>query len=207
MVGDSTLRYGTLFLYQEAEPSPLFRESCLIAIRDVVFQFALLVADGFDVLEQKEELPSPLCPPSPCPSACCRILRRGISDAATGLARAASRQGARRVRRPPGHAHVCLCSPSNPPLLIERPLPRRGADSARGPGAARAAGRAVPRAAALSPNGRPSRAEAIAPAEAEEGRPDRPGLTGTGRATLLRAGGPQQGQHVNPSNTHNHQQR
>ena len=55
MVGDCALRYCTLFLYQEAEPSPLFRQSCLVAIGDVVFQLALLAADGFDVLEQKEE--------------------------------------------------------------------------------------------------------------------------------------------------------
>lgn len=53
VVGDGALRYRTLFLYQEAEASPLFRESGLVAIRDVVFQLALLVADGFDVLEWK----------------------------------------------------------------------------------------------------------------------------------------------------------
>lgn len=55
VVGDRALRYRALFLYQEAEPSPLFRESRLVAIGDVVFQLALLVADGFDVLERKEE--------------------------------------------------------------------------------------------------------------------------------------------------------
>lgn len=76
---------------------------------------------------------------------------------------AAGRRGARREPPPStGHAHVCLRGPSNPPLLIGAP-PRRGADSARGLGAARAAGRAVPRAAALSPNGHRSRAEALAP--------------------------------------------
>lgn len=74
-----------------------------------------------------------------------------------------------------GHAHVCLHGPSNPPLLIGAP-PRRVADSARGLGAARAAGRAVPRAAALSPNGHRSRAEALAPIAQGWQQPPQPPL-------------------------------
>lgn len=154
VVGDRALRYCALFLYQEAEPSPLFRESCLVAVGDVVFQLALLVADGLDVLEREEAerwLPSPLCPLQG--RGCRSILRRGVSGAALGL------EGGRQAGCPQGppstgdtHTHVCPRGASNPPLLIGAP-PRRGADSARGPGAARAAGRAVPRAAALSPNG------------------------------------------------------
>lgn len=55
VVGDGALGHRALFLHQEAEPSPLFRQSRLVPIRHVILQLPLLVADGFDVLEQGEE--------------------------------------------------------------------------------------------------------------------------------------------------------
>lgn len=55
VVGDGALRHRALLLHQEAEPSPLLRQSRLIPVRDVVFQLPLLVADGFDVLEGAEK--------------------------------------------------------------------------------------------------------------------------------------------------------
>lgn len=129
VVGDGALGYRALFLYQEAEPSPLFCESRLVTVRDVVLQLALLVADGFNILEGKEaerQLPSLLCPSM-----------HGAGDAAASSGEGSAPRpwgwgGSRACRGPlsTGHAHMCLRGPSNRPYSLEPP--RRGADSARG---------------------------------------------------------------------------
>lgn len=52
VVGTAVLGYGTLTVHQEAVPPPLLRQSVLVALSDVVVQLALLIADGFDILER-----------------------------------------------------------------------------------------------------------------------------------------------------------
>lgn len=114
VVGDGALGHRALFLHQEAEPSPLFRQSCLVAIRDVVFQLALLVADGFDVLEEREEQGGG------CRQRCPPARGRGCRE-----------RGGRRGRGPRHGTHTCACTAPQPALTHRSP-PRRGADSARG---------------------------------------------------------------------------
>lgn len=50
VVGSRILGHSTLLLHQEAEPPALLSERCLVAVRHVVLQLTLLVADGIDVL-------------------------------------------------------------------------------------------------------------------------------------------------------------
>lgn len=51
MVSSRVLGHSTLLLHQKAEPPAFFSECRLVAVRHVVLQLALLIADGIDVLE------------------------------------------------------------------------------------------------------------------------------------------------------------
>lgn len=145
VVGDGALCHRALLLHQEAEPSPLLRQSRLIPVRDVVFQLPLLVADGFDVLEGAEKhrggcgFPfAQRAPTAPLAGDETRSIPRD------GVSGGASPGGCPWEAPSTGHTHTCACtSPPARPYSSEPP-PRRGADSARGPGARGRAGRAVP---------------------------------------------------------------
>lgn len=50
VVSSGILGHSTLLFHQETEPPALLGERCLVAVRHVVLQLALLVADGVDVL-------------------------------------------------------------------------------------------------------------------------------------------------------------
>ena len=50
MVSSRVLGHSALLFHQEAEPPALLSECCLVAVRHVVLQLALLIADGIDVL-------------------------------------------------------------------------------------------------------------------------------------------------------------
>lgn len=50
MVSCRVLGHGTLLFHQEAEPPALLRECGLVAVRHVVLQLSLLIADGINVL-------------------------------------------------------------------------------------------------------------------------------------------------------------
>lgn len=50
VVSSGVLGHSTLLFHQEAEPPALLGKCCLVAVRHVVLQLALLVADGVDVL-------------------------------------------------------------------------------------------------------------------------------------------------------------
>lgn len=50
MVGSRVLGHSTLLFHQEAEPPALLGERRFVAVRHVVLQLTLLVADGIDVL-------------------------------------------------------------------------------------------------------------------------------------------------------------
>lgn len=50
MVSSGVLGHSALLFHQEAEPPALLSECCLVAVRHVVLQLALLIADGINVL-------------------------------------------------------------------------------------------------------------------------------------------------------------
>lgn len=54
VVGAAVFGDGTLAVHQEAVPPPLLRQRVLVALSDVVVQLALLVADGFHKLRERE---------------------------------------------------------------------------------------------------------------------------------------------------------
>lgn len=123
VVGDGALRHRALLLHQEAEPSPLLRQSRLIPVRDVVFQLPLLVADGFDVLEGAEKhrggcgFPFALrAPTAPLAGDETRSIPRD------GVSGGASPGGCLWEAPSTGHTHTCACtSPPARPYSSEPP--------------------------------------------------------------------------------------
>lgn len=123
VVGDGALRHRALLLHQEAEPSPLLRQSRLIPVRDVVFQLPLLVADGFDVLEGAEKhrggcgYPFALrAPTAPLAGDETRSIPRD------GVSGGASPGGCPWEAPSTGHTHTCACtSPPARPYSSEPP--------------------------------------------------------------------------------------